>query len=493
MAEENDNLKLRTARSMKWNVIDRVLSQVLYAVTGIVLARELSEADFGLVGVVLIFQAFATLFADSGFSYALIQSKAPTRLDYSSVLWFNMIMAAGIYAVLWFAAPSIAVYFENDQRIIPLLRVMLIAFILNAASIVQTNRFMKQMNVRPIAVSNAVALSCGAVTGIWLAVKGWGAWAIVWQTIVTNGVKTLILWAVSRWIPMFRISWAALRSFMSVGVGMMFTSFLNTVFLQIYSFFIGHKVGFVALGYYTQSDKWSKMGVTSITQALTSTFVPALSAIQDDKERFRRLIRKMNRMTAYLVFPAMLGLAAVATPLFHTLFGAKWDASILLFQIMLVRGVFLVLTSLYTNYLLALGLSKRILTIEIVKDTVSLAALVATLPVIAVSLPGNPVYGVTIMLLAQLGASVAAWITALCMTARATRVNGFAFLADNVPYLALSGIMCVLIYPLLVSGLPDWLVLAAMITAGGLFYLGANGLMRSKIQADAIAYVRGRL
>ena len=74
-----DDLKLRTARTIKWNVIDRVSSQVLYAVTGIVLARLLSQEDFGLVGAILVFQAFASLMVDSGFSYALLQRKSPTR------------------------------------------------------------------------------------------------------------------------------------------------------------------------------------------------------------------------------------------------------------------------------------------------------------------------------------------------------------------------------------------------------------------------------
>ena len=91
---ETADLKIRTARTIKWNVIDRISSQVLYAVTGIVLARVLSQEDFGLVGATLIFQAFASLFVDSGFSYALIQRKNPTQLDYSSVLWFNIGIAS---------------------------------------------------------------------------------------------------------------------------------------------------------------------------------------------------------------------------------------------------------------------------------------------------------------------------------------------------------------------------------------------------------------
>lgn len=100
---DTPKLKTLTARSVKWNLIDKFSTQVLAAVTGIVLARILSEEDFGLVGAILVFQAFASLFVDSGFSFALIQRKAPTRLDYSTVLWFNMGMAVTVYLVLFFA------------------------------------------------------------------------------------------------------------------------------------------------------------------------------------------------------------------------------------------------------------------------------------------------------------------------------------------------------------------------------------------------------
>jgi O-antigen/teichoic acid export membrane protein len=104
---------------LKWNVIDKISSQVLYAVTGIILARVLSREDFGLVGAVMVFQAFASLFVDSGFSYALIQRKNPSRLDYSTVLWFNMAVAVGVYVILFFGAPVIAWCYDGDERLEP--------------------------------------------------------------------------------------------------------------------------------------------------------------------------------------------------------------------------------------------------------------------------------------------------------------------------------------------------------------------------------------
>ena len=97
---DSGDLKLRVARTLKWNVIDKVASQVLYAVTGIILANLLTKQDFGLVAAIMVFQAFATLFVDSGFSYALLQRKAPTSTDYSTVFWFNLGVAATIYLLL---------------------------------------------------------------------------------------------------------------------------------------------------------------------------------------------------------------------------------------------------------------------------------------------------------------------------------------------------------------------------------------------------------
>ena len=150
VSDEQSDMKMRVARTLKWNVVDKVASQLLYAVTGVILARLLSQADFGLIGAVLVFQAFGSLFIDSGFSYALIQRKEPTQTDYSTVLWFNLGMAALVYAILFFCAPLIADIFQGDRRLIPLTRVMLLTFIINASAIVQTNRLMKRMEVRMI-------------------------------------------------------------------------------------------------------------------------------------------------------------------------------------------------------------------------------------------------------------------------------------------------------------------------------------------------------
>lgn len=488
-----DSLKVRTARAVKWNAVDRISSQILYAVTGIVLARLLSPEDFGLVGAVLVFQAFASLLIDSGFSYALLQRKQPTDLDYSSVLWLNLALALAIYLVLFAAAPLVAWCFGGDQRLIPLSRVMFLTFILNASAIVQVNRLTKQMNVRPLAVANIIALVGGGITGIWLAIAGFGAWAIVWQSIAIAGLKSLVLWLSSHWRPLWRFSTASIRSFFAVGSGMMLTSLLNTVFSYINSFIVGNRVGLAPLGYYTQADKWSKMGVMSIQQTLTSSFIPALSDAQDDRPRFLRLCSKMNRMTAYLMMPCLIGLMVMAAPVFHLFFGEKWDLSIVLFVLLLVRGIFTILSALYTNYLLSLGHTRLIVRLEVIRDVLSVAALIATLPYLGLSTADDFLLGVRILLYGQVAAAVLSWVITLCAVCRSIGASIWRFCLDLLPYTALSLAVAPLLLLIASCALHPALILVAQMTVGGGIYLTANALLGSKVQSDAWQFIKGKM
>lgn len=476
------SLKLRTARTLKWNTVDRVLSQVIYAVVGVVLANLLSKDDFGLVGALLVFQAFGILFVDSGFGSALLQKKEPTRTDYSTVFWFNMAVSLSVYAVLFVCAPLIADIFQGDRRLIPLGRVMFVSFILNGLGLVQTTRLMKTMDVKQIAVANTVGLTMSGVVGVWSALSGLGAWALVWQTVTLSAVKTMWLWLTGRWWPQLVFSRESLRSIWRVGLSVFSSSMLNTFFLYIYSFVIGAWYSLASLGVYTQADKWSKMGSASISQILTASFVPLLARFQDDGPNFRRYVSKINRFAAFVLFPAMAGIAVVGTPLFHTLFGTKWDAAILLFMILTVRGIFVVLISLYNNYLLALGYAKRLLVVEIIKDGMIFAAIMATVWFGSLQL----------LVWGQLAASVLTYGVVLVIVSRATGIKVAVMLADLLPYAGASLLMvaaCLGVEALVVHPLMQ---LMAMVVTGTFVYLIVMKVGRCPELPEAAGYLFGR-
>ena len=491
---EDTPLKLKTARTLKWNTIDRLASQVLYGVVGIVLANVVSQEDFGLVGALLVFQAFAIIFADSGFGAALLQKKEPTEEDYSTVFWFNLTVSVGIYWILWFASPLIADIFQGDRRLIPLSKVMFLTFVLNALAIVQTNRLMKRMDVRMIAVSNLVAQVIGGALGIFLALRGYGAWALVWQSVALAGIKTAILWLTGHWLPTCWIKMSSLRQIWRIGLSVFSSSMLNTVFLTVYSIVIGAFYSLRSLGVYTQADKWSKMGTASLSQVLTASFVPLLSKFQDSGEDFRRYVRKINRFTAFILFPALLGLAAVGAPLFHSLFGDKWNASILLFQILCVRGVFVVLTSLYGNYMLSKGYGKRLFMIEVVKDSAIALAILCTVFS----------HSVEILVWGQLWASLLTWVIIVWMVGKAIGYGVRRMVADLLPFGAAALAMCaacwlvgLLMDPLLphpTSGIDfgAWALLAVEIIIGASVYVVIMTAFRFPELSEAASYLFGR-
>lgn len=499
----DSSLKLKTARTLKWNTIDRVATQVLYAVVGVVLANVLSQEDFGLVGALLVFQAFATILTDSGLGAALLQKKDPTDADYSTVFWVNLILSISIYTVLWIGAPLIPRVFRGAMELIPLSKVMFLSFVINGLAIVQVNKLMKRMDIRQLAVANILALTGSGIIGIWLAFAGYGPWALVWQTVSMALIKCIWLWLTGHWWP-GRFRFASLRSLWRVGLSVLATSALNTFCQNIYTFIIGAFYSLRDVGIYTQADKWSKMGSASISQILTASFVPLLSRVQDDPDTFRRYVSRANRFTAFILFPAMLGLAAVGAPLFHTLFGHKWDAAILLFQILTIRGIFVVLISLYSNYLLSLGYGRTLVITEACKDLLMVIAIFAT--VFTHSLP--------ILVWGQLAASTLTYIVTLFFTCRHTPLRLRAMLTDLLPALLLSLIMSAAVF-LITTSLPTTLstlltsiiplsahlpfflipllTLLISIIAGTLLYLLTARLIHLTELTELTAYLRGRL
>lgn len=486
-------LKQKTAKTLTWNTIDRLSSQVLYGVVGVVLANVLSRDDFGLVGVLFIFQSFATIFVDSGFGAALLQKKEPTEDDYSTVFWFNLAVSVAIYIGLWFAAPAIARAFHNQTELIPLGRTMFFYFILSALSIVQTNRLMKQMDVKQLAISNVVGQIAGGVTGIILALKGFGAWALCWQTLVLGGVRTLWLWATSHWWPRLVFSIESLRSIRKVGLGVFSSQLLNTASLQVYNFLVGLYYSVASLGVYTQADKWSKMGSASISQVLTASFIPLLARVQDDPPTLLHYIRRISRFTAFITMPALVGLALVGAPLFHLLFADKWDAAIILFRILCVRGVFVVLISLQTNFLTALGYARTLVRVEIVKDLLTIVAIFSTL------FMGS----VEALVWGQLAASLLTYIAVLRMTSRATGYPLLFLLKPNLPFAAATVLMAAGViaiahilpylypsFPTLEIHLASLLQLLLQITTGTLLYLLTLRLARLPEPAELRNHLR---
>ena len=478
---QTPDLKLRTARTLKWSSLDKLGSQVCYAITGVVLANLLSVEDFGVVGAAAIFQGFTLLFADAGFGSALLQKKSVDEADYSTVFWFNLALSVALFAIVFVCAPWLGSLFRSEE-FVAVVRVIMLAPVLTALGIVQTNRLTKEMNVKHVAVANLVSLTAGGAVGLVLAFTGGGVWSLVWQTVVSAAVRTLWLWLSARWRPLWIFSRNSLRSLMGVGMGVLASQLCNTVFQAAYPFLIGTVYNLTSLGYYNQASKWTKMGTASLSQIMTTTFVPLLAGVQDDRERCLRFIGRINRLAAFLLFPAMGALIALAEPIFHALFGTKWEAAVPMFQILAGQGIFLVLFSLYNNYLLSLGHARLLVGVEVLKDAFLVAAIALTIS------NGS----VDVLVWGQFGASAATYVVMLALTSRATGYPAGRMLLDLAPYALLSVAAMVAAWAVGLVLPNAWLWLAAGAALGAVVYWGVLRAAGSRILLEAESYALGR-
>ena len=80
----------KAIRGVAWSAVEKFARQGLMVFFSILIARQLSPADYGLVAMLTIFLVVAQIFVDSGFVEALIQKRDRTEVDFSTTFWFNI-------------------------------------------------------------------------------------------------------------------------------------------------------------------------------------------------------------------------------------------------------------------------------------------------------------------------------------------------------------------------------------------------------------------
>lgn len=366
MALEEKEFQRKTRSAFVWNMIDRIGSQLISATIGIALARMLGAAEYGLTGALAIFIALSQSITDSGFSAALVRKQKISEADYNTVFYYNLFISILLYIIGYLGAPTIAQFF-NEPVLIPISRVLFIVFIFNALCLIQNAKMVKEIDFRKVATINVCAIVISGVIALIMATNGYGVWALVAQITIQAFIKMVMQWVWGGWRPRAIFSWQSFKELFAFSSNILLANILNVLFLNIYSAIIGRLYSSRDLGYYSQANKWSDMGVTTLYGIIQNSTYTLFSAIQDDRERLLRSYRKTMKLTAFITFPALLALALTARPFILILLGDKWETSIPMFSLLLIAGIFTVLTTLNGNYIRIEGTSSLILRLEIFK------------------------------------------------------------------------------------------------------------------------------
>ncbi len=366
------------ARSLTKSVIWKFLERIGVAggqfILQLILARLLSPEYYGMLSIMLVFTSLATVFVQSGFGSALVQNKDVDENDYSSVFWVSFFIAAVLYVAIFFSAPFIGSFYEMPEIVLPLRVLALILFpgALNSVQIAKINR---EMDFKKIFYSHIVSIVVAGITGITLALLGAGVWALVANNIVNIVATCLVMRATVKLKIKFFIDFKRVKILFGFSCKLLISSLIDTLYNDIRSLVIGKKFDSKTLGYYNKGKTFPQFVMNAFNSAVKSVMFSALSAEQDDKKKAKSLMRSSIIVSTFMVFPAMVGLAAVAEPLVLLLLGSKWLPAVPFMQIYSFTFAFYPIHTLNLQAINAIGRSDIFLKLEIIKKSYGIIAI----------------------------------------------------------------------------------------------------------------------
>ena len=462
----SDSLKEKATKGVLWSTLERFSVQGVQFFLMIFMARLLTPNDYGLIGMLSIFLAIAQSLIDSGFSQALIRKQNRTEIDKSTVFYFNIVVSGALYLILFISAPYVSDFY-NEPELKSIMRAMCLTIVIGSFSIVQYALLTINVDFKKIAKISLISISISGVIGVLLAYKGLGVWAIVYQSLLNSIINCCLIWILAKWKPQKSFSWESFNELFSFGSKLLASGLLDTLYRNIYPLIIGKAFSASDLGYYTRALHFSEFPSSNVTGVLQKVTYPILCSIQNNDDRLRDIYRRFLKMSAFIVFPLMTGLAAVSHPFINLIIGEKWSFCAVLLQIICFNMMWYPIHAINLNLLQVKGRSDLYLRLEFIKKIVGIIIIIITVPL-----------GLVAMCYGGVTSSLICLFINTYYTGKLINVSFFMQMRDLLPTFILSIAMFIIILYTIHFISNIFLQLFIGIVIGMITYIGSSYILK---------------
>lgn len=449
-----------------WRFAERCGAQVVTFTVSIILARLLEPSAYGTVALMNVFILVLQVFVDSGLGNALIQKKNSDDLDFSTVFYTNIVVCVLLYIVIFFSAPAIAVFY-NDDKMTALIRVLSLTVVISGVKNVQQAYISKTMQFKRFFYATLCGTLGAAILGIFLAYQGYGVWALVWQQLFNLFMDTVILWATVSWRPKKQFSMERLRGLFSYGWKLLVSSLINTIYTEIRQLIIGKIYTSSTLSFYNRGKQFPSLFINNVNSAIDSVLLPTMSDVQDDKKRVKDMTRRSIKISIYVMAPFMMGLFFVSETLVSAFLTEKWLPCVPFLRIFCITYMFYPIHTANLNAIKAMGRSDLFLKLEIVKKVVGLIVLFSTVWISVEAM------AYSLLFMSLVNQVINSWPNKKLLQYRYLEQ-----MKDIFPSVLLSVAMGIVISFVKMLPLNDWIVLLIQIVLGVAFYVAGSILFR---------------
>lgn len=471
------SLKEKTAKGLFWGGFSNGAQQLLNLAFGIVLGRLLDASDYGMVGMLTIFSAIASALQEGGFVSALTNRKEVCHKDYNAVFWFSILCSITIYILLFFAAPLIADFYKIPE-LIPLSRFSFLGFVIASMSIAPRAYLFKNLKIKETTLISISSLGISGTVGILLAANGFAYWGMATQSITFVTVMTILNFYFSHWRPKLEFDLKPIREMIGFSSKLIITNIFNIINNNLFSVLLGKFYSAQEVGNFAQANKWNGMGHTLITGMINGIAQPVFTSVVDDRARQLAIFRKLLRFTAFISFPAMLGLSLVSKELIVITVGAKWLPSAYILQILCIWGAFIPIINLFSNLIISRGHSSIYMWNAICLSVLQLIAVCGMYP-----------YGLEWMLRIFVIINISWLFVWFGFVRREIQLTLYAMLKDLSPYLLLSATLVIGTYYVTLPIENLYLSMAAKVALVAGFYALILWRLQSVIFRESIEFL----
>jgi PST family polysaccharide transporter len=332
------SLRSKTISGVGWTSFARVIKQGAQFILSVILMRLLNPDAYGLIGMAMVFIGFANIFKEFGFGSALVQRSHLAVTHYSSTYFTNIVIGILICVLFLWISPLVADFY-GDSRLNTIVQVLSINFALAGFGIVPRAFLQRKMRFDILSkIDIAITLIPGTIAVI-LAFLGWGVWSLVFQSLVGTFFSVVAYNYFSPWKPRLDFSFRAVKELWSYSANLTGFNVINYWARKSDDLLIGKFMGSASLGIYSRAYSLMLLPITQIISVISGVMFPALSKIQREKERVKKIYLRAMRLLAFITFPMMIGLFVVAQPFVLALFGEKWIGVIPIIQILTWVGI----------------------------------------------------------------------------------------------------------------------------------------------------------
>ena len=365
----SSTLSNKILKGFSWTATERIVSQLVIFIIGIVVARLVTPSEYGVLGILMVFINVSSVFVDSGLGNSLIYYNELKERDLRTTFSLNIFISIFLMLLIYLFSSLIENFYQLENLAL-YLQIISFTILFNAFVVVPTAILKVSLNFKSLAISNMCSSVASGILAIVMACHGYGIWALIAQVMARSFLQASFLVVMSKWIPKLVFYKESCIRLYRYGINLITASCLTKITEEGISFFLGKVFSPYNLGIYTRATQFSVLPSTSIGNVIISVLFPTLSLVKDDKDKFKQIYNAIIKIMSALSMPVFVILVVVAEPFIRLVLTEKWIEVVPFLQVFCIGRLLFPVSNVTEQALNAVGRSDLFLKQQIWKMAV---------------------------------------------------------------------------------------------------------------------------